>query len=207
VRDVSYSTNWSGYALTSSTQGAYTSITGTWKVPTITPTSDDRYSSQWIGIDGDGNSNLIQLGTEADSVGGRAQYSAWWEILPNYAIDIPGITPRPGDTLTASIAKTSTGKYAISLKDVTTGQSYSSTKSYSGQAQSAEWIVEAPTVGGSQSAAAHFSPTPFSGLTVNSANPHLNTSEEIILRANGTNVSTPSAPNSSGNGFTVTYTG
>jgi hypothetical protein len=200
----SYSGNWSGYAETGS---GYTSVTGTWTVPTVTPTSDDRYTSHWIGIDGDGNSDLIQLGTEADSTGGRATYSAWWEILPDYSIDIPGITPRPGDSITASITQSSSTKWKISLKDNSNGESYSATKTYNGPAASAEWIVEAPTVGGSQSAAAKFSPITFSGLTANGANPHLTTADEIILRSGSKNISTPSAPTSSGNGFTVKYTG
>ena len=202
--NTSYSTNWSGYAETGS---GYTAVTATWTVPTVTPTSDDRYSSHWIGIDGDGNSDLIQLGTEADSSGGRASYSAWWEILPDYSIDIPGVSPRPGDSITASITKSSSSKWKISLKDNSNGESYSSTKSYSGPAQSAEWIVEAPTVGGSQSAAAKFSPVPFSGLTVNGGSPRLTTDDEIILRTGGKAIATPTAPTSGGNGFTVKYTG
>jgi len=74
--------NWSGYALSGST---YTAVTGCWTVPTVTYTSGDTYSSDWIGIDGDNNDDLIQTGTEQDwsgGVEGPAQYSAWWEILP-----------------------------------------------------------------------------------------------------------------------------
>ncbi|WP_236788855.1 G1 family glutamic endopeptidase [Amycolatopsis sp. GM8] len=202
--NASYSTNWSGYAETGT---GYTSAAATWTVPSVSATSSATYSSAWVGIDGDGNSNLIQTGTESDYVNGRAEYSAWWEILPAYSVTITGVPVKAGDSITASVAKSSGTSWVISLKDNTTGKSWSSTKSYSGRGQSAEFVQEAPTVGGSQAAVAHFSTFGFSNLQVNKANPGLVSSEKIILRQNGIDYSTPSNPNASGNGFTVSYTG
>src|SRR5579864_8030027 len=40
------------------------------------------------------------------------------------------------------------GTWTITIKDVTTGGSFSTVQSYSGPQTSAEWIEEAPTVGG-----------------------------------------------------------
>jgi hypothetical protein len=202
--NASYSSNWSGYAETGS---GYTSAAATWTVPSVSATSSATYSSAWVGIDGDGNSDLIQTGTESDYVNGRAEYSAWWEILPDYSVTISGVTITAGDSITASVAKSSGTSWVISLKDNTTGKSWSATKTYSGPGESAEFVQEAPTVGGSQAAVAHFSTFSFSGLEVNSANPGLVSSEKIILRQNGVDYSTPSDPNSSGNGFSVSYTG
>ncbi|MGA8296249.1 MAG: G1 family glutamic endopeptidase [Acidimicrobiales bacterium] len=68
------STNWSGYAATSSTP--YTSVSGQWTVPTVTGPNGS-YSAAWVGIDGYSNSDLIQTGTEQDYSNG-GQYSAWW---------------------------------------------------------------------------------------------------------------------------------
>lgn len=202
--NASYSSNWSGYAKTGS---GFTSAQGTWTVPSVSATSSATYSSAWVGIDGDGNSNLIQTGTESDYVNGRAQYSAWWEILPAYSVTITSVPVKAGDSITASVAKSSGSSWVITLKDNTTGKSWSATKSYSGQGQSAEFVQEAPTVGGSQSAVAHFSTFSFSNLTVNGANPGYTSSQKIILRQNGVDYSTPSDPNSAGNGFSVSYTG
>ncbi|GAB2976687.1 G1 family endopeptidase [Amycolatopsis acidiphila] len=202
--NASYSSNWSGYAETGS---GYTSAAATWTVPSVSATSSATYSSAWVGVDGDGNSNLIQTGTESDYANGRAQYSAWWEILPAYSVTIPGVTVHAGDSITASVAKSSGSSWVISLKDNTTGKSWSATKTYSGPGQSAEFVQEAPTVGGSQSAVAHFSTFNFSNLKVNNAGPGLVSSEKIILRQNGVDYSTPSDPNSAGNGFSVSYTG
>ncbi|MGH1552821.1 G1 family glutamic endopeptidase [Streptomyces sp. L7] len=75
------STNWSGYAATGST-GAYTSVTSSWTQPTVTCGSATTYSSFWVGLDGYSNSALEQTGTEADCIGGKATYGAWWEVLP-----------------------------------------------------------------------------------------------------------------------------
>jgi Peptidase A4 family len=69
------SSNWSGYAETSS--APYTSVSGQWTVPTVTGPSGS-YSAAWIGIDGFNNDSLIQTGTEQDYSGGSGQYSAWW---------------------------------------------------------------------------------------------------------------------------------
>jgi hypothetical protein len=202
--NASYSSNWSGYAETGS---GLTSAAATWTVPSVSATSSSTYSSAWVGVDGDGNSDLIQTGTESDYVNGHAEYSAWWEILPSYSTTISGLTISPGDSVTASVAKSSGSSWKISLKDNTTGKTFSTTKTYHGPGESAEYVQEAPTVNGSQASVAHFSTFGFSNLTANGGNPGLVSSEKIILRQNGVNYSTPSNPNSGGNGFTVSYTG
>jgi len=203
-KNAQYSTNWSGYAETGS---GYKSAVATWTVPSVSATSSSTYSSAWVGIDGDGNSDLIQTGTESDYVNGQAEYSAWWEILPNYSVTISSVPVSAGDSITASVAQSSGTSWKISLKDNTTGKSWSSTKTYRGPGQSVEYIQEAPTVDGSQSGVAKFSNFSFSNLTVNGSGPGLKSSEEIVLRQNGKDYSTPSAPNSAGNGFSVSYTG
>ena len=93
--------NWSGYAKT----GTYTSVTAEWVVPSVARSPKPTFSSQWVGIDGFDNGDLIQTGTEADYYNGSAHYAAWWEILPAAATVIPSITVRPGDQMSASITK------------------------------------------------------------------------------------------------------
>src|SRR5438067_11137972 len=73
------SSNWSGYALGGN---GFTSVSGSWIVQPVMRSNRATYSSQWVGIDGFNNSNLIQTGTESDFVNGSARYDAWWEILP-----------------------------------------------------------------------------------------------------------------------------
>jgi hypothetical protein len=198
------SSNWSGYA---ETGGGYTSASASWTVPSVSSSSGATYSSAWVGIDGDGNSNLIQTGTESDYYNGSAHYDAWWEILPAAETVITSITVHPGDSFTGSVAKVSGTTWRIKLTDNTTGKSYSSKKTYRGSGGSVEYIQEAPQVGGSIATIAHFKTFGFTGLTVNGHGPALTSSDEILLVQNGVTYSTPSAPNSGGNGFSVSYTG
>jgi hypothetical protein len=197
------STNWSGYAVT----GTFTTAVGHWTVPNVTASADggDRFSSQWVGIDGFNNQNLIQTGTEADFVNGRASYIAWWEILP--AAETPiGLAVRPGDSITASVTKVSGTTWRIRIANTSTGQSFTTNRTYRGAGASAEWIEEATQVNGVVGPPAKFSSFSFTNLTANGASPNLNTSEEILLVQNGITYSTPSAP-SGGNAFSVRYTG
>jgi hypothetical protein len=200
TRSAQQSTNWSGYAVT----GTFTSATGHWTVPTVSG-SGSHYSSQWVGIDGYSNSNLIQTGTEADVVGGRASYAAWWEILPAAETRI-SMTVHPGDSMTGSVSKTSGTTWKISLTDNTTGQTFSTSKTYRGAGTSAEWIEEATQVNGRIGTPPHFTTFSFTNSTANGANPNLNSSEKILLVQNGVTYSTPSDP-SGGNSFSVSYTG
>ncbi len=202
--NVQQSSNWSGYA---ETAGGYTSATANWTVPSVSATSGSTYSSAWVGIDGDGNSNLIQTGTESDYSSGRARYDAWWEILPAAETVITNITVHPGDSFTGTVSKVSGTTWKITLRDNTTGASYSANHTYRGPGGSVEYIQEAPEVNGSIAKIAHFSTFSFSNLTVNGHSPALKSADEIVLVQNGHTYSTPSAPNSAGNGFSVSYTG
>ena len=145
--------NWSGYAKT----GTYTSVTAAWVVPSVARSPKPTFSSQWVGIDGFDNGDLIQTGTEADFYNGSAHYTAWWEILPAAATVIPSITVRPGDQMSASITKGSGSDWTITITDTTTGESSTTLHTYTGPGASAEWIVEAPSVGGSIASLAQYS--------------------------------------------------
>ena len=198
------SSNWSGYAITGS-KGAFHAVTGSWKVPAVSATKKASYSSNWIGIDGFNNSNLIQTGTESDYHNGAAHYDAWWEILPASETVIAGITVHPGDAMSASITKGSGSSWTISISDSTTGKSFTATKSYSGAQTSAEWIEEAPTVGGHLATLAHYGSAVFDPGTVNGGNPHLTFSNSGDMIQGGKQVSTPSTPDTDTDGFKVAY--
>ncbi len=198
------SSNWSGYALSGS-KGSYSQITGTWTVPTVVRTKGSTYSSSWIGIDGFNNSSLIQTGTEQDYTAGHAQYYAWWEILPAAETQITTMTVSPGDSMTASIVNDGGGSWTITLKDVTQSESFTTTQSYSGPASSAEWIEEAPTIGGHIATLADYGQTTFSSLTVNGGNPGLVSQDGGVMIQRHKQVSTPSVPSKQTNAFAVAY--
>lgn len=196
------SENWSGYAITG---GTYTRVTGNWTVPTVTPSSTDAYSSSWVGIDGYNDSDLIQTGTEQDSIGGRAEYQAWWEILPAAETPISSITVSPGDTIQASISQGAGGRWTISIQDLTSAQTFTTQQSYSGPLSSAEWIEEAPQVNGSISPMADYGESTFVPETVNGGNPGFTPADAGVLVQNNVQVSTPSNPDVETDGFNVAY--
>jgi peptidase A4-like protein len=197
------SSNWSGYAKT----GSYISVTAAWVVPSVAPSRKGAtYSSQWVGIDGFNNSSLIQTGTEADYYSGKAHYAAWWEILPAAETVIPSITVSPGDHMTASITKGSGSNWTITITDVSTGQLSTTQHTYSGPGTSAEWIEEAPSVGGRVATLAQYSsPDTFDPGTANGGNPGLTAADGGVMIQRNTQVSTPSVPDSDTDGFNMAY--
>lgn len=161
------STNWSGYAAVGSS-GAYTSVSATWVQPAVSCTSSATYSAFWVGLDGYSNSALEQTGTEADCVGDKAEYGAWWEVLPAAESSYSGVTVKPGDTITASVTYTGS-TFAMTLTDSTEG--WSKTTDHAGtsgfQNASAEVIAEAPEVGSSIAKLADFGTVNFTNATAN----------------------------------------
>ena len=238
------SSNWSGYMVTTAaTSGctpatgvSYSSVSGTWTVPTVTPSSGgggllgpltgagSTYSALWTGIDGVNDSNLIQAGTEQDVSGGTPQYGAWWEILPAPETVIPSITVHPGDAVSVTIAEgaapCSSSQWLIAVTDSTAdsqgrGSPFTTCQSYSGQQSSAEWVVEAPNVNGTQSTLANYGSALFDKGTVNGAPVPLvagdggeMTASSGFLGLSSTVVSTPSPPDTgapAGDGFACAY--
>lgn len=196
------SSNWSGYAKS----GTYTRITGAWVVPSVASSQKATYASQWVGIDGFNNGQLIQTGTETDYYNGSAHYAAWWEILPAAETVIASIKVHPHDHMSATIAKGSGSSWTITIRDTTTGATYSTTRTYTGPGTSAEWIEEAPTVGGHQATLAHYSsPDTFDPGTANGRNPALAAANGGVMIQHGIQVSTPSRPDSDTDGFNMAY--
>ena len=153
----STSDNWSGYNLGYlSTSTLYTSMSGTWTVPTARQETSGQaeHGATWIGIGGgclntsctETDNTLIQAGTEQDvSKAGKAKYSAWYELIPESSVT-ESMTVKPGDLIHCSITETSSGEWSIVLSDATNGQSFSENTAYSSSELTAEWIVETPVV-------------------------------------------------------------
>jgi hypothetical protein len=196
------SSNWSGYAITGS---GYNSVTGRWTVTAAARSRKQTFSSEWVGIDGYNNSSLIQTGTESDYYNGSAHYDAWWEILPAAETVIPSISVRPGDVMTASITHGSGSSWTITITDTRSGASFSTTQTYTGPGTSAEWIEEAPTVGGRVATLANYGLATFDPGTVNSGNPSLTANDAGVMVQKSAQVSTPSNPDSDTDGFNAAY--
>jgi hypothetical protein len=197
--------NWSGYAGTTSNA---TEINGNWTVPSVSKTSGNTYSSSWIGIDGFTNDDLIQTGTEQDWYGGKAHYDAWWEILPAAETIITGKTVKPGDSMTAEISPSGTaGVWLIFIEDITEHWDFSIDKSYSGPADSVEWIQEATTINGKIATEAHYSEYTWTNLDFDGGTVDLGLGNRGVMIQKGKHVSTPSHPGNAptNNAFTMEY--
>lgn len=238
------SANWSGFA----EAGHYTSVTASWTVPTVTAgagtTTRGRfgrqgstsawYSATWTGLDGFNDSNLIQAGTEQDYYGGSPHYSAWWEILPA-AETVIAEPVSPGDVINVDIVQTptevvipsgrgrSTAEYewTITLSDAgpTHPWRFVTTQPYAGTGSSAEWVVEAPEVGGAIAALADYGFPPSSSASGDFRSADVATTvggplqgaglnfgnDAGALIQNGVQVSTPGPPDPAATAFNALY--
>jgi hypothetical protein len=212
------SSNWFGYQQGSVEQGGklFTAITGNWTVPTATQHTSGQAedSADWIGIGGGcvdancavGDSTLIQTGTEQDvAADGSTSYDAWYELVPAPEFEITNMTVKPGDQMHASISQAAPEVWDVTIQDVTQNESYSTTVPYPSTMDTAEWIEETPLEIGTDAGFAalpNLTDPAWNSLTVNGANPNLKSSEEMQLTdSSGNVIGTPSAPNSTGNGF------
>jgi hypothetical protein len=157
--------NWSGYEAHGKKR-TYMAVQGEWNVPQIVfgESGYTTYSAFWVGLDGDGLSDLVQAGTEQDYVDiwpfSFASYSAWTELLPNQPTEQDvSLSPNPGDDIFVSVwigdssgfVKQNGGYGWFYLYDKTQGQAVQIATSLSGtyfNGEEAEWIMERPTVGG-----------------------------------------------------------
>jgi hypothetical protein len=212
--------NWSGYSVKRFSTGQdYTSVGGTWTVPTAAIPQEEPFgfSSTWVGIGGDCldsqctsvDRTLIQVGTEQDASTRGVQYFAWYEMLPGPAILITSLTISPGDQINASLRMVGGGagepqSWQLSITNVTTGQSWSQTVQYTSSLASADWIEEAP-VARRVLPLADFGTVTFSSVTANGANPGLTPSEAIVMINPNGQTSNVSAPNGSGDGFSACW--
>lgn len=155
------SLDWAGYAIASdftTPQPVFTSVSGSWIVPTVDVSQADTFSAVWIGIGGQLDETLIQTGTEQDSIDQQTVYSAWYETLPYDAVTITTINVSAGDSITAYIGlvDSTSNQWLIRIQDVTNGQSFNTSLSYDSSRLTAEWIVERPTVNNNIAPLANF---------------------------------------------------
>lgn len=148
------SLNWSGYAVTTKKHDI-TSVTGSFKVPSAGMVPPG-FAATWAGIGGYNTQDLIQAGTAEQSLPSNSlvgdQYYAWYELLPNSETQLQhckgqaSCAVKPGQQIKVTIRQTSTNVWKISMRDA--GHwSWSKTVKYQSSHSSAEWILEAPTLG------------------------------------------------------------
>jgi hypothetical protein len=202
------SSNWSGYADTGS---GFTTATGTWTEPTASCTSTESLAAFWVGIDGYNSGSVEQDGTLVECYRDTAYYYTWWEMYPTNDIQVVGDTLRPGDSISASVVRSSSS-YTLKVTDSTrSGDSFTTTQSCSSCANSsAEWIAEAPSGSSGIFPLTNYHSWGLGSATVKTGSKSgvisSFTDDEITMVDGSGNVeSQPGALNGSGNGFTTTW--
>ncbi len=107
--------------------------------------SSTSYAAFWAGLDGFNSKTVEQAGVLMTSSNGKATYSAWVEFYPSAPV-YASWNPSPGNTMVVYVNYTGSNSFSATVKDLSTGQSFSSTADVAGAARSsAEWIAEAPS--------------------------------------------------------------
>ena len=173
-----YSSNWSGYVdfsgATSYGSTSYYYLVNDMVVPIAqqapgTCTGGWDWGSEWNGIDGWGSSDVLQAGVEFDAYcSGSTRstyYSAWYEWYPYGEVRISTLPVTAGDDLFVEVWHTSSTQGYAYLVNYTNNQAvevgFTAYPGYPLVGNSAEWIVERPTVGGSLANLTNYTRDPF----------------------------------------------
>jgi hypothetical protein len=203
----SSSSNWSGYAASG---GTFTSVTATWTVPTVSSSASGA-DATWVGIGGLTSRDLIQAGTQAMvDARGNVAYSSWIEMLPASSRTVP-LAVSAGDSVTVTLTQQTGNDWLISMKNNTSGGTYSITVQYSSSNSSAEWVQEAPSVGRGLVALDQFGTLEFTGASAvrdgkTMSLSALNAKAITMINGAGQPLAQPSTISGDGSGFTVTRT-
>jgi hypothetical protein len=138
--------NWAGYADVATAAGRFTAVSGSWAVPSVKCTTEDRVTSEWVGLDGFSTDTVEQDGTSSQCFEGVALYYSWYEMYPAGTVEV-GTTVAAGDSISASVTR-SGSSYTLSLTDSTNpANSFTETATCATTTclnESAEWITERP---------------------------------------------------------------
>jgi peptidase A4-like protein len=168
--------NWSGTAVTDDKKPfAHGAIVAEFVVPTArqpfgTCSGDWTFSSQWVGLDGYSNSDVLQAGTEADAFcasNGTAQfYAAWFEWFPIGEVRVSAPTINPGDLILVQVWNESpTDGFAFFYNFSTVEAAEYEFTAPAGTSligNSAEWIVERPSDSAGLTSLTSYTDIPFS---------------------------------------------
>ena len=179
VSNTAYSYNWSGYVdfsgATSYGSSSYYYLVNDYVVPVAEQafgacTGGWDWGSAWNGIDGWGSNDVLQAGIEFDAYcsGGyrTSYYSAWYEWYPYGEVRIGGFPITPGDDMFVEVWHTSpTQGYAYLVNynnnQYTGAIGFTAYPGYPLVGNSAEWVVERPSVGGSLTNLTNYIMLPF----------------------------------------------
>ena len=143
------STDWAGYSVSSSST-PFTCVEATWTQPSVVCRGSGlKAVAFWVGIGGVGQAGLVQAGTETQCLNGSPSIGVWQQSLPQerYAVAMD-LAVSVGDVVHAKVLALSRTTYSLTVENLTTGATATFTAvNRTVDPTTAEWIVEAPTVG------------------------------------------------------------
>lgn len=166
--------NWSGGVVFAPAGQPFSWIEADWVIPDVDAPTENQwyYCASWIGIDGDGSGDVCQIGFECEVYRSGNSITRnvypWWEWYPESEVAITNFSASPGDMVTALLCTSGGGATDASAyftnrtTGATTSLSFTAPSGTSLTGNCAEWVVEAPTVGGQQSAMADYGEVFFS---------------------------------------------
>ncbi|KAE9366601.1 concanavalin A-like lectin/glucanase [Stipitochalara longipes BDJ] len=170
----STSSNWSGAVDFGLGAGdSYVTVSGSWTVPNAYPPESAKLAAggwkdgtylcvSWVGIDGWGSPDVLQGGTGSECIvsGGKIQSQSafgWFEWYPYSWTNFSDFSVKPGDSVNCLVcapggAGSTTG--SVLLGNTSTGQYVSAQLTAPSGTKlvgnCAEWIMEDPSLGGSE---------------------------------------------------------
>lgn len=203
------STNWSGYVV-SSKKHKITRVVSTFTVTRVS-SPPSGFAAKWVGIGGFATNDLIQAGV-AENANPSSQYFAWYELLPasetriHHCAGDSACTVKQGDKVKVTINEVSSNKWKFTIVD-SRHWTWHKTVSYHSRRDSAEWILEAPTVDGEQSTLPHVDKAFFGPKSTFAEGGAAHTIVQgkpdkiLMFTSSGKREATPSALDSNGQSF------
>jgi len=183
--------NWSGAIIQAPFGSTFEFASGEWVIPAVSPSmsSGECDIALWVGIDGafKPSADVFQAGLGATVENGQpATYFAWWEWYPEPEIQIVNFAVAPGHVMICQLTVTSNKSGNIFLRNLTTGQAAAFQITDPNAAallgNSAEWIVERPTVNGVFSILPDYGQVDFSSVAASTHVGITGTTNAVILR-------------------------
>jgi hypothetical protein len=208
--------HWAGYLVSLDIQNRSQGVSGisaSWIVPEVQFSENNTFSSVWVGVGGYGEESLIQAGTEQHCFNGKIEYFAWYELLPAYIVRTQSVNVQPGDTVVVSInlLNQDQSTWQITIDNLSNGNHFEKTNIfYDSSQQSAEWIVERPTVENVISNLANFGNVTLTNCTatINGVNGSIKDfiyAPTIMVDSANNPLTSTSALSGDGSSFSVNY--
>lgn len=197
-----------------------TSASAVWNVASATAhmPGESAAARAWVGLGGGGcvtydcrvrDDTRIQVGTTSAVDGaGVATYAAWYRVAPFDATDVPLVVDA-GDDVRGTVERVSglPALWRITLHNLTSGTSWTTTTPGASLLLSAQWVVESDVLydefGQGYPLLPDLDPTRFDEIRLNGAAPDLGPEERVVFVPALTEdvVGTPSLPQPDGDGF------